>query len=99
MTPNEHDNPDTAGELRTTELYPFSGHPRALDDTMPDIPAMEPLPDPYALPDPGYPEMPEPAREDASDEPAVPPAAGLPDFPVAPGTPDFPVAPGTPDYP
>jgi hypothetical protein len=68
MTPNEHDNPETSEELRTTELYPFStGHPQrtasavanwATDDTVPDVPPMEQLPDPDALPDPRYPVMP-----------------------------------------
>jgi MinD-like ATPase involved in chromosome partitioning or flagellar assembly len=62
MTPSEHDIPETSEELKATELYPFSaGYPqgdRAIDDTLPDVPAMEQLPDPDALPDPGYPEMP-----------------------------------------
>ena len=59
MTPNEHDS---------TDLYPFAaGDPertdRAIDDTIPDLPAMEPLPDPEALPDPGFPVMPASARD------------------------------------
>jgi len=62
MTPKEHDIPETSEEreLTTTELYPFvTGYPqgtrREIDDTLPDVPAMEQLPDPDALPDPGYP--------------------------------------------
>src|ERR1700761_789967 len=63
MTPKEHDLPETSEELTTTELYPFSSdHPpgtdREADDTMPDVPVMEQLPDPHALPAPGYPVMP-----------------------------------------
>jgi MinD-like ATPase involved in chromosome partitioning or flagellar assembly len=89
MTPNEHDIPETAEGRKTTELYPFSvGYPdgtdRALDDTMPDIPAMEQLPDPDALPDPGYPEMPASARDYASGTVEPP----RPSFqPAAPGQP------------
>ena len=71
MTPNEHDNPETSEELQATGLYRSSadypqGTDRALDDTMPDVPAMEQLPDPDALPDPGYPVMPTSPREYAS---------------------------------
>jgi MinD-like ATPase involved in chromosome partitioning or flagellar assembly len=73
MTPKEHDIPETSEEreLTTTELYPFvTGYPegtrRAVDDTLPDVPAMEPLPDLDALPDPGYPEMPETAQDYAT---------------------------------
>src|SRR5690242_9509059 len=69
MTPNEHDISETSEEreLTTTELYPFvTGYPpgtrREIDDTLPDVPAMEQLPDLDALPDPGYPEMPATAR-------------------------------------
>jgi MinD-like ATPase involved in chromosome partitioning or flagellar assembly len=66
MTPREHDLPETSEELTTTELYPFSsgrllGTDREPDDTLPDVPVMEQLPDPHALPDPGYPVMPTPA--------------------------------------
>ncbi|MGH3251477.1 MAG: AAA family ATPase [Trebonia sp.] len=76
----------TSEELKTTEIYPFSdGYPhgtgREMDDTLPDVPAMEQLPDPNALPDPGYPEMPASARDYASGPPAPP----RPSFqPVAP---------------
>jgi MinD-like ATPase involved in chromosome partitioning or flagellar assembly len=68
MTPNEHDLPETSEEPITTELHPFSSsHPlrtdREADDTTPDVPVMEQLPDPHALPDPGYPVMPAPACE------------------------------------
>jgi MinD-like ATPase involved in chromosome partitioning or flagellar assembly len=61
MTPNERDNPEASEELPTTELYPYAsspGYSPALDGTLPDVPVMEPLPDPDALPDPGYPVMP-----------------------------------------
>jgi MinD-like ATPase involved in chromosome partitioning or flagellar assembly len=76
----------TSEELKTTEIYPFSaGYPqgtdRVIDDAMPDVPAMEQLPDPNALPDPGYPEMPASARDYASGTLAPP----RPSFqPVAP---------------
>ncbi|HEY1820516.1 MAG TPA: AAA family ATPase [Trebonia sp.] len=65
MTPKEHDLPETSEELTTAELHRFSpGHPlgadREADDTMPDVPVMEQLPDPHALPDPDYPVMPTP---------------------------------------
>src|ERR1700755_1741772 len=73
MTPDEHDIPKTSEEpeLKTTELYPFvTGYPqgadREMDDTLPDVPAMEQLPDPDALPDPGYPEMPATAQDYAT---------------------------------
>ena len=75
MTTNEHDNPEASQEHRPTELYPFArGYPRPFDDTPPDLPAMEQLPDPDALPDPGYPDMPEPAGDDADDVTEFPPA-------------------------
>jgi MinD-like ATPase involved in chromosome partitioning or flagellar assembly len=65
MTPNEHDIPGTSEELTTTELYRFSSgdspeENRVPDDTLSDVPVMEQLPDPHALPDPGYPVMPTP---------------------------------------
>jgi MinD-like ATPase involved in chromosome partitioning or flagellar assembly len=65
MTPKEHDIPEASEELTNTELYPFSSGEhaeteRAPDDTLPDVPVMEQLPDPHALPDPGYPVMPTP---------------------------------------
>jgi MinD-like ATPase involved in chromosome partitioning or flagellar assembly len=73
MTPDEHDIPKTSEEpeLETIELYPFvTGYPqgtdREIDDTLPDVPAMEQLPDLDALPDPGYPEMPATARDYAT---------------------------------
>jgi MinD-like ATPase involved in chromosome partitioning or flagellar assembly len=82
MTPNEHDIPETSEEreFKTTELQPFAaGYPegagRAIDDTLPDIPAMEQLPDPDALPDPGYPEMPATPRDYASSIAESPPEA------------------------
>jgi MinD-like ATPase involved in chromosome partitioning or flagellar assembly len=79
MTPNEHEIPDTSQELSITDLYPFAtgqaeGTERALDDTLPDVPDMEPLPDPEALPDPGYPEMPATPRDYADN--GVEPAPG-----------------------
>ena len=82
MTADErHDNQATSAERETTELYPFSsGYPgqtgtargplpdwQAADQPLPDLPALEPLPDPDALPDPGYPEMPATARDYAGD--------------------------------
>jgi MinD-like ATPase involved in chromosome partitioning or flagellar assembly len=74
MTTNEHDNSEASQEDRSTELYPFArGYPRPFNDTQPDLPAMEQLPDPDALPDPGYPEMPEP-QDDADDLTDFPPA-------------------------
>src|ERR1700722_16938655 len=77
MTPNEHDNPETSEEFQATGLYRSSadypqGTDRALDGTMPDVPAMEQLPDPDALPDPGYPVMPTSPREYASGIPPRP---------------------------
>jgi MinD-like ATPase involved in chromosome partitioning or flagellar assembly len=81
MTPKEHDIPGTTEGRKTTELYPFSaghtdGTDRAIDDTLPDIPAMEQLPDPDALPDPGYPEMPASARDYANVTVEPPPGYG-----------------------
>jgi MinD-like ATPase involved in chromosome partitioning or flagellar assembly len=108
MTPSEHDIPDTSEEPETkdTDLYPFvTGYPqgteRALDDTMPDVPAMEQLPDPDALPDPGYPEMAATARDypDGGAEPA--PASGPADGPSArswPRPPEWTQAPARPTF-
>lgn len=83
MTPKEHDIPETSEEreLTTTELYPFvTGYPqgtrREIDDTLPDVPAMEQLPNPDALPDPGYPEMSATALDNAT-EIVEPPAAAV----------------------
>jgi MinD-like ATPase involved in chromosome partitioning or flagellar assembly len=71
MTPDENDTSETSEELGTADLSPFSADPpqgtdRAIDDTLPDLPAMEQLPDPDTLPDPGYPVMPTTARDYAS---------------------------------
>jgi len=104
MTPNEHDIPETSEELKTTELYPFSaGYPqwtdRALDDTLPDVPAMEQLPDPYALPDPGYPVMPASPRDYASDIVEPPADSGPADGPGARSWPRPPVWPPVPPRP
>jgi MinD-like ATPase involved in chromosome partitioning or flagellar assembly len=104
MTPNEHDIPETSEEreLDTTELLPFAtgdsqGTERAIDDTMPDVPAMEQLPDPDALPDPGYPEMPATARDYASDIGEPPPDSGPTDRPAAQSWPRPPAgAPASP---
>ena len=70
MTPNEHDNPANVrgadrpqSSTRSRPAYPRRTGP---DDTMPDVPVMEQLPDSDALPDPGYPEMPASAREYAA---------------------------------
>jgi len=95
MTPNDHDNPETSGELPVTELHPFSsGRPGALDDTLPDLPVMEQLPDPYALPDPGYPEMPAQAGEDVTGTGWRPPDPGPPDEGSAQPWPRPPASPG-----
>jgi MinD-like ATPase involved in chromosome partitioning or flagellar assembly len=92
MTPSENDLPKTSEEpeLESTELHPFAaGYPQgagpAIGGTLPDVPAMEQLPDPDALPDPGYPEMPATARDYASgvDEP---PSDGWPAEAADPGT-------------
>jgi MinD-like ATPase involved in chromosome partitioning or flagellar assembly len=110
MTPNKHDNLETSEEPGTTEepgmseepgtseLDPYpAGYPRALDDTMPDLPAvdmpdvppMEQLPDPDALPDPGFPDMPTPVSEQGTDiaEQAAGPADGTPTRPGPPAWP------------
>ena len=105
MTPDEHDNQATSAERETTELYPFSsGYPRdagtaagplpdwqaAADEPLPDLPVLEPLPDPDALPDPGYPAMPAsalpitPADPLPVVPPPVPPSAGPSFTPSAP---------------
>ena len=98
MTPNEHENPETSEELKTTGRYPFSaGYPqgtdRALDDTMPDVPAMEQLPDPDALPDPGYPVMPTSPRDYASGSAESPADFGSADGPDAQSWPRPPALP------
>jgi MinD-like ATPase involved in chromosome partitioning or flagellar assembly len=91
MTPNEHDNPETDRELKTTEILPFgpgTGRDQQnSDDTMPDVPMMEQLPDPGALPDPGYPEMPASARDYAGGVLAMPPFPEPADGPGAPAWP------------
>src|SRR6185437_15862996 len=107
MTPKEHDIPETSEEreLTTTELYPFvTGYPpgtrREIDDTLPDLPAMEQLPDPDALPDPGYPEMPPTAPGYATGVVEPPPEAVQADEPQAarswPDTPEWTPAPWRP---
>ena len=60
MTPSEQDIPEKGEELATTEFsFPYAaGAERAADDTAPDVPTMEQLPDQDVLPDPGFPEMP-----------------------------------------
>ena len=92
MTPNEHENPETDRELRRTEIFPFGpgGAERAErnpDDTLPDVPAMEQLPNSEALPDPGYPVMPAPARDYATSAPEISPYSEPPDGPGAPARP------------
>ena len=84
MTPSENDLPETSEEpeLKSTELHPFAtGYPQeagqAVDETLPGVPAMEQLPDPDALPDPGYPEMPATTRDYATGV-AGPPSDGWP---------------------
>jgi MinD-like ATPase involved in chromosome partitioning or flagellar assembly len=88
MTPNEHDTPETSEELSATGLSPFTaGYPegtdRAIDDTLPDLPVMEQLPDPDALPDPGYPVMPTTPRDYASGTVDPPPGSWPADGPDA----------------
>ena len=87
MTADEHDNPGTSGAPEATELYPFSsGYPpqtgtargplpdwQAADQPLPDLPVMEQLPDPEALPDPGYPAMPTTPPPVASQPPPARP--------------------------
>ena len=99
MTPSEHDDSESAQEQRTTELYPFSReYPGAASDTRPDVPAMEPLPDPYALPDPGYPEM--PARTAEPGQPGGEPETRAAAEPVnEPGSRSWPPPPGWPPVP
>jgi MinD-like ATPase involved in chromosome partitioning or flagellar assembly len=69
----------------------------ALDYTVPDVPAMEQLPDPGALPDPGYPVMPaqeqeqEQEQEQASGAAVPAPSAWPADGPGAPSWPRPPV--------
>jgi len=80
MTPSEQDIPEKSEELATTEFsFPYApGAERAVDDTAPDVPAMEQLPDQDALPDPGYLEMPPPvAVPSVADEPLSQPADGF----------------------
>ncbi|MGH3208064.1 MAG: AAA family ATPase [Trebonia sp.] len=88
MTPNEHDTPETPEELSATDLSPFTagysqGTDREVDNTLPDLPVMEQLPDPDALPDPGYPEMPTTARDYASGTVDPPPGSWPADGPGA----------------
>src|SRR3984885_10285688 len=95
MTPNEHDEPVKSEELPTTDLHPYArATPGGTDDTMPDLPVMEQLPGSQSLPDPGYPEMPAPARgpadgvapntpPDGPPEPLAPPELLAPPEPLA----------------
>lgn len=81
MTPNEQDGvPETEQEPTTTEFHQFSagdGDAAAADDALPAVPAMERLPDYDVLPDPGFPEMPEPAAVPfVTDYPVSRPADG-----------------------
>ena len=96
MTPNEHDNPETDRELKTTEIFPFGPGGTGRDERNPDgalpgVPAMEQLPNSDALPDPGYPVMPASARDNTSgvlDIPAYPEPAGAPGTPASPRPPE-----------
>ena len=86
MMADEHDNTSASDAQEATGIYPFaSGYPeeagtargplpdwQAADQPLPDLPVMEQLPDPDALPDPGYPAM-----------PATPPPASQPPWPLA----------------
>jgi len=101
VTPNERHDPETFQQRGTTELRRFPvGDRREPDDPMPDVPAMEQLPDPGALPDPGYPEMPPTATGQAAD-PADGPSARTwprpPAWPAAPLRPAF--QPAQPPHP
>ena len=80
MTPSEHDIPEKSEELASTEFSFVSGidTERAVDDTLPDVPAMEQLPNHDELPDPGFPEMPPPvAVPSVADHPLSGPVDGL----------------------
>jgi MinD-like ATPase involved in chromosome partitioning or flagellar assembly len=77
MTPNEHENPEKDRELRTTEIFPFGPggtgrQERNPDDTLPDVPVMEQLPNAEVLPDPGFPVMPAPAPDYATSALEIP---------------------------
>ena len=87
MMADEHDNTTASDAREATEIYPFaSGYPQqagtargplpdwqAPDRPLPDLPVMEQLPDPDALPDPGYPDMPATPPPVASQPPATRP--------------------------
>ena len=116
MMADEHDNTTASGAREATEIYPFaSGYPQqagtargplpdwqAADRPLPDLPVMEPLPDPDALPDPGYPDMPATPPPVASQPPTArppwptPSATPLPE-PAAPPPPPEPAAPMPPE--
>src|SRR6201987_1629858 len=106
MTPDENYIPKKSEEpeLKTTEVYPFvTGYPqgtdREIDDTLPDLPAMEQLPDPDALPDPGYPVMPTTARDYASGTVESPPGSWPADGPGAHAChPEWPPNPPQPSF-
>ena len=83
MTPSEEDIPEKYEELAGTEFsfaYAVDAAvdaERAVDDTPPDVPAMEQLPGHEALPDPGYLEMPPPvAVPSVADYPLSGPVDG-----------------------
>ena len=98
MTFPRHQKNQNSRPRSSTRSLPAipEGTERAIDDTLPDVPAMEQLPDPDALPDPGYPEMPATARDYASGVAEPPPDSGPADGPGAqawPRPPEWP--PGT----
>jgi MinD-like ATPase involved in chromosome partitioning or flagellar assembly len=87
MASDEHDKTAASAAREATELYPFASGYRhatgpargplpdwqAADRPVPDLPVMEQLPDPDALPDPGYPVMPTTPAPVASQLPPVRP--------------------------
>jgi len=98
MTPSERDIPEKSEDLASTEFsFAFAvDAERAVDNTLPDVPAMELLPNQDALPDPGFPEMPPPATVPSV---ADHPLSGPTDGPEAESWPHPPVwPPGFPTF-
>jgi MinD-like ATPase involved in chromosome partitioning or flagellar assembly len=83
VTPNTPDNPGEPEDRETTEFDPYAAaHPRVPGGPSPDVPAMEQLPDPDALPDPGFPELAQSGPASARSQPPRP--SGLPQSPHQP---------------
>ena len=107
MTPNEHDNTETSAAPGPAGFSPYpGGQPRALDDTMPDLPAVQLPDDPAAeLADHPAAEWPDSPAPDGPDVRL--PASSAPDLahvPVmeplnslAPDLPDVPAMEQLPD--